>query len=52
MLWTEDREVDVQSYFLNHVDTLINLKNEGRVRFTDFCGHADLTNRHLSWNLL
>lgn len=51
LLWSDECDVDVQSFLQNHVDSLIKM-DMSRIRFTGFYGYPDLTRRHLSWELI
>lgn len=42
MLWMDGCEVNIQIFSLNHIDTLVKIKGEERVRFTRFYGHLEL----------
>lgn len=45
LMWTEDCNMDVQTFLSSHVDSLVKVGNEGSIRFTGFYGFVELTNR-------
>lgn len=43
VLWNEECKVDIQSYFLNHVDTLVEMEEVGRFNLLDSMASQNLT---------
>ncbi|KAG8478724.1 hypothetical protein CXB51_028563 [Gossypium anomalum] len=52
MLWKEGTKVDIQNYSKYHIDSVVQLKDQRRVRFTGFYGDANLNQRNELWNML
>lgn len=50
--WKKEVELDVDSSSLNHIDAIINKRNDGEWRFTGFYGDPVTQRRMESWNLL
>lgn len=52
MLLKEDADMRVQSFSANHVDALVRIEGLDSVRFSSLYGYSELSQRHLSWELL
>ena len=53
MLWARDINMEIKSYSLNHIDTIINdTENSYKWRLTGFYGHPETHRRYESWHLL
>lgn len=42
LLWKAGWEVDIQSFSLNHIDSLVKVKGEDKIRVTVFYEHLEL----------
>lgn len=45
MMWTDECDVDVQSFYLNHVEVLVKIKDMRKLKFTGFYGQPKLNQR-------
>ena len=53
MLWARDINMEIKSYSLNHIDTIINdTENSYKWRLTGFYSHPKTHRRYESWHLL
>ncbi|TYJ17203.1 hypothetical protein E1A91_A09G036000v1 [Gossypium mustelinum] len=52
MMWKDSKQVKIQTYSSNHIDSLIHVENDRPIRFKSFYGNADPNKRQSSWNML
>ncbi|PPR81373.1 hypothetical protein GOBAR_AA39334 [Gossypium barbadense] len=52
MMWKDSKQVKIQTYSSNHIDSLIHVENDSPIRFTGFYGNVDPNKRQSSWNML
>ncbi|PPR81378.1 hypothetical protein GOBAR_AA39339 [Gossypium barbadense] len=52
LMWKEGINVSIQSFSKHHIDSIVNLENNKIMRVTGFYGHANLSLRHSSWDIL
>ncbi|PPR88594.1 hypothetical protein GOBAR_AA32107 [Gossypium barbadense] len=52
LMWKEGVNVSIQSFSKHHIDSIVNLENNKIMRVTGFYGHANLSLRHNSWDIL
>ena len=52
LFWPSDTKVDIQSYFDNHIDAIIDHGVDDAWRLTGFYGDPDTASREDSWSLL
>ena len=52
LLWTDDVDIQVQSYSLSHIDAQVVQEDGVRWRVTGFYGNPETALRHRSWALL
>ncbi|KAK8335253.1 hypothetical protein V6Z11_A09G041700 [Gossypium hirsutum] len=52
MMWKDSKQVEIQTYSSNHIDSLIHVENDRPIHFKSFYGNADPNKRQSSWNML
>ncbi|PPE01618.1 hypothetical protein GOBAR_DD01359 [Gossypium barbadense] len=52
LLWNVGVDVTVQNYSSHHIDSLISINENKKIRFTGFYGHPDPNSRKRSWDIL
>ncbi|KAL1172609.1 hypothetical protein V6Z11_A05G359600 [Gossypium hirsutum] len=52
LMWKEWINVSIQSFSKHHIDSIVNLENNKIMRVMGFYGHANLSLRHSSWDIL
>ncbi|PPR87553.1 hypothetical protein GOBAR_AA33151 [Gossypium barbadense] len=52
LMWRDGMNVSVQNYSKHHIDSMVKLENNKEIRVTGFYGHANLTLRSSSWDIL
>ena len=52
LLWTQDTDLSIASYFRNHIDVVVRSSDDVQWRFTGFYGNPEAHRRIDSWNLL
>ncbi|KAM6555383.1 hypothetical protein CsatB_002402 [Cannabis sativa] len=52
LFWKNEEEVNVDSFFTNHIDSLIQFEGYGKFRFTGLYGEPNRSLRRNTWQLL
>ncbi|PPS07048.1 hypothetical protein GOBAR_AA13599 [Gossypium barbadense] len=52
LMWRDGTNVSIQSYSKHHIDSMVNLENNRKMRVTGFYGHANPNLPSSSWDIL